>query len=147
MKGFTLLETLLVILIIVFLAALIFPLGLDFYKNQQLQTHSQQILQTLRRAQSKAMAGEQDSSFGVYFDNDNNKYILFKGNSYPTRDSQYDEVFDLPAIIAISGLPDPPEIIFSKLEGKPNWAGNVILNSGGLTQAISINEIGRVNLE
>jgi type II secretory pathway pseudopilin PulG len=143
MKGFSLIEALLALLIIVFLAALIFPLSLNFYKNQQLQTHSQQILQTLRRAQLKAMAVEQDSSFGVYITNDN--YTLFKGNSYATRDSQYDEVFDLPQIITVQGA--PREAVFSKFEGKPARPGNIVLSNDGESQTININGIGRIGLE
>lgn len=141
-KGFTLIEILLVVAIIIFLAAITFPLGLDFYKRQQLQTHSQQILQTLRRTQLKAMAVEADSSFGIYITNDN--YTLFKGVSYQNRDPQCDEVFDLPTIITVSG---PSEVVFSKFKGEPNMIGNIILNSDGLTQTININEIGRINLE
>ena len=142
MKGLTLIEILLVILIIIFLAALIFPLGLDFYKNQQLQAHSQQILQTLRRAQSKAMASETDSSFGVYLTNGN--YVLFKGDSYIARDSSYDEVFDLPMIITVQ---DPPkEVVFSKFEGKTSSIGNIVLNSNDESRTIGVNKFGTISL-
>jgi len=146
MKGFTLFEILLIISIIFFLAALVLPISLSFYSNQQMQANGQQILQTLRRAQVKAMAVEADSTFGVYFDNTNKKYILFKGNSYKEigRDAQYDEVFELPKTIMISGL---LEVVFSKLEGKPvPIGGDIALTSGGLIQVININEIGRINL-
>lgn len=142
MKGFTLLEILLVISIIVVLAVLIFPLSLNFYKNQQLESHSQQILQVLRRAQLKAMAIEEDSSFGVHFDNDEKKYTLFKGNSYSPADLNNEE-FDFPGIITISG---PSEVVFSKLEGMPSFIGDIILSSNGLTRTININPIGRINL-
>lgn len=141
-RGFTLLEILLIIAMIIVLAALILPLGLDFYKSQQLQTYTQQILQTLRRAQFKAMAGEADSNFGVYFTN--NDYTLFRGDSYAAREVQYDEVFDLPQIITVSG---PSEVVFSKSEGKPSWWGNIILSSDSFTQTININEIGRISPE
>ena len=142
-QGITLIEILLVILLIVFLALFIFPVGISFYKSQQLQTHTQGILQTLRLAQLKAMAVEQDSPFGVYITNAN--YILFKGNSFATRDVPYDEVFDLPQIITIPGA--PKEIIFSKSEGKPNWTGNIMLSSDDDNGVININEVGRINLE
>lgn len=142
MKGFTLIEILLVIAIIVILAAILVPLGLDFYKRQQLQAHSQQILQTLRRAQLKAMAVEEDSSFGVYITNDG--YILFKGISYLNRDPQYDEIFELPSIITIN---DPPkEIVFSKLEGKPSLIGDIVLNSDDESRTINVNKFGRISL-
>jgi hypothetical protein len=68
----------------------------------------------LRRAQSKAISGEFDSPFGVYLTNEN--YTLFKGQSYSQRDPQFDEVYELPAIIRVEGL---SEIVFIKTEGMP----------------------------
>jgi len=114
MKSFTLVEILLVIGIFAILISFLVPIGLNFYTSQQLETISQEMVQTLRRAQLKAMAVELDSSFGVYLTA--GKYILFKGDSYLTRDSLYDEVFNLPGIINISGL---SEVVFLKPEGKP----------------------------
>lgn len=143
MKGFTLIEIFLTIIIILLLVTLVLPLGLDFYKRQQLQVYSQQILYTFRKAQLKAMASEADSSFGVYITNDN--YTLFKGNSYAARNSQYDEVFDLPMIITVQD--SPKEFTFSKFKGKPNITGNIILNSDSQSQTITINEVGRINPE
>jgi type II secretory pathway pseudopilin PulG len=142
-KAFTLLETLMIIAIIVFLAVLIFPLGSDFYKDQQLQSATQGILQTLRRAQLKAMAVEQDSSFGVHFDNTSKIYILFKGSSYIPSDP-YNEKFDLPSTITMSS---PLDIIFSKVEGKPIVNQAITLSISNQSQVININEIGRINLE
>jgi len=116
-KSFTLLEILLVIGIISILLVFIVPLSLDFYKSQQLEAQTQSVIQTLRRAQSKAMAMELDSPFGIYFGTSN--YTLFKGSFYsdPGRDLQYDEIFDLPEIINVSGL---NEIVFLKSEGVPD---------------------------
>jgi type II secretory pathway pseudopilin PulG len=114
MNAFTLVEILVVIFLISILGFFLFSVGLNFYKSQQLESQTQTILQTLRRAQLKAMSVELDSSFGVYFTDQN--YILFKGNSYAERDPQYDEVFDLPEIIDVSGL---SEVVFLKFEGLP----------------------------
>ena len=141
MNGFTLIEVLITIFLIFILASFVVSVGLNFYKSQQLETHVQEILQTLRRAQSKAMAIELDSSLGVYLTNDN--YTLFKGNSYATRDTQYDEVFDLPQIMTVSGL---SEIVFSKFEGKPNVIGNIILDSNSENRTININKFGTISL-
>ena len=115
MSGFTLIEILITVSLISILGFFLFSIGLNFYKSQQLETQAQEILQTLRRAQSKATSVELDSSFGVYLTNDN--YTLFKGSSYLTRDPQYDEIFDLPEIIKVSGL---SEIVFLKSEGVPD---------------------------
>ncbi|TSC75288.1 MAG: Uncharacterized protein G01um101430_495 [Parcubacteria group bacterium Gr01-1014_30] len=140
--GFTLFEILLAVAILAILISITIPLGLDFYKSQQLEANTQGILQTLRRAQSKAMSAELDFPWGVYLTNDN--YILFRGSSYASRDSQYDEVFDLPLTISLSGI---SEIVFSKLEGRPNVTGDIILSSSLDVMTININEAGRVNLQ
>jgi len=112
-EAFTIIEALLVIGILAILTGLV-PLSLDFYKSWQFNTHTQGIIQSLRRAQLKAMSIEDDSSFGVYLTNNN--YVLFKGDSYLNRNKEFDEVFDLPQIITVSGL---QEIVFSKFEGIP----------------------------
>lgn len=132
--GFTLLEILLVIGIISILSVFVVPLSLDFYKNQQLEIQTQSVIQTLRRAQSKATAMELDSSFGLYITDQN--YILFKGDSYITRDVQYDEVFDLPEIIDVSGL---NEIVFLKSEGIPD--GVSAYCEGVCTPCSSLNSV------
>lgn len=142
MKAFTLLEVLIVAALLAIFTSLTLPLGLDFYRSQQLETQTQEVIQTLRRSQWKAMFQELDSSYGVYFTQQN--YVLFKGNSYLTRNAQYDEIFNLSTIINVSGI---HEVVFSKLEGKPNVAGNIILSSNGNTATININEAGRINLE
>ena len=141
-KAFTLPEVLIIVVIISILVSLTLPLGLDFYRSQQLETHTQGIIQTLRRAQLKAMSSETDSSFGVYLTNEN--YTLFQGDSYNTRSAQFDEVFYLPAVLTLSGL---SEIVFSKSEGEPNVAGDIILKSDSETRTININEMGRINLQ
>jgi len=125
LTGFTLLEILLVIGIISSLLVAIIPLGLDFYKNQELDTQTQFLIQTLRRAQSKAMSIELDSPFGVQIN------------------TPYDEVFDLPQIIKSSGL---SEVVFSKFEGKPSVTGNITLSSDNKSKTISINYFGTVSL-
>lgn len=113
MKGFTLIEVLLSFLIVAILLSLI-SFGIDFYRRQELENQVQNVLDTLRRAQFKAISVESDSSYGVYLTNEN--YTLFKGESFSQKDSQFDEVFDFPEIIRIEGL---SEIVFLKSEGIP----------------------------
>ncbi len=141
MKGISLIEILLVVGVLAILVSIILPLALDFYREQQLDTHSQGIIQTLRKAQLKTMSIENDSSFGVYLTDDS--YTLFKGDSYTNRDTQYDEILDLPVILTLSGL---QELIFSKFEGRPNVTGNIVLNSNNKSRIISINNFGMISL-
>jgi len=142
-RGLSLIEILLVVGILAILVILAPPLVLDFYKTQQLETHTQGVIQTLRRAQLKAMGVENATSFGVYLTNDD--YTLFQGASYAARDTQYDEVIDLPQIITITN--SPKEVAFSRIEGAPSATGTIILSANGESRTISINEIGRITLE
>jgi len=144
MKAFTLIEILLVVIILTVLTGSVVPISINFYKTQQLDVNVRGVIQSLRRAQLKAMSIEGDSSFGVYLTNDN--YTLFRGSSFSARDISYDEIFDLPQVITVSGI---QEIAFSKFEGMPigGLTGDVILDSSGNSRTININEIGRINLE
>ena len=143
LMGFTLIEILLVIGILTILVSLTLPLSLSFYKSQQLDSHTQDLIQVLRRAQLKAMAAEADSSFGIYFDKDQKKYILFRGDLFNPAAPDNEE-FNLPQVITINT--QFSEIIFSKLEGRPNVFGNIILDSNGDSRVININKLGRVSL-
>ena len=142
MKGFALIELFLVIIIIVFLAGLALPLSLDFYRGQQLETQCQGLVQNLRWAQLKAMTGELDSNYGLYFQD--NSYTFFKGSSYSLRDQAYDMIFDLPLAIDLSGI---SEIVFLKVAGSPSVTGLVVLTAGNLSCSVIVNEIGRVSLQ
>lgn len=142
-RSFTLIEILLVIGLLAVLVSLTLPLSLSFYKSQQLDSHTQDLIQVLRRAQLKAMTAEADSSFGVYFDEEQNKYILFRGDLFDPAAPDNEE-FSLPQIVTINT--QFSEIIFSKLEGRPNVFGNIVLDSDGERRVININKLGRVSL-
>ncbi len=138
--GLTLVELLIVIGILVLLIITSMPMAINFYKTRTMDVSLNSIVQTLRKAQLKAMSLEGDSFFGVYLTSE--KWVLFKGNSYLTRDVAYDEVFDLPKNLQLSGL---SEIVFSKLRGTPSDTGNIILTIDNRTETININEVGRIN--
>ena len=77
MKGFTLIEVLLALAIVILLVFITLPLGINFYKRQQLDSIIDEITQALRRAQLKA-SSQADYSFGVYFGSGyNGAYVLF----------------------------------------------------------------------
>jgi len=141
MKGFSLVEILIVIAILAFLLVLLAPSGIQFYRTQQLDTVTEEIVQALRKAQLNSMSVKSDSAFGVYFSS--GQYVLFRGNSYLSRDQE--EVFEILNDISFSG--DISEVVFSKLNGDPNNIGNLILTLDNKTKTININSLGRINLE
>lgn len=139
-RGFTFIEFLLVLGIFTLLITVSLPLAVDFYNNQQLNLQEQGIVQALRVAQLKAMSREFDSSFGLYINS--TQYVLFKGDSYLSRDTSFDEVYDFPTNLQVSGL---SEVVFNKLTGTTSNTGITTLTLGNKTETININEMGRVN--
>jgi len=141
-RGFTFIELLIVIAIITVLLGLSVPVGINFYRKQQLDTVTNGIVQALRRAQLKAMS-QADYSFGVYVDNGYaGEYILFRGDSYGASDDQ--ESFNVPSSFSFSGL---SEIVFSELKGIPSATGSIVFTSGNNIGTIYINEFGKISYE
>lgn len=141
MKGFTFIEILIVVAISAFLLVLLAPSGIQFYRTQQLDTVTEEIVQALRKAQLNSMSVKNDSAFGVYFSS--GQYVLFRGNSYLSRDQE--EAFEVLNDISFSG--DVSEVVFSKLSGDPNNLGNLVLTLDNKIKTININSAGRINME
>jgi len=149
-NGFTIVE---VIIVVAFFSILAF-VSVSFYQSFQvtyeLNTSINELVQNLRRAQSKAMASEGDSKHGIYFNSGYGAtYVLFKGNSYATRDTDYDEETILSNNINLTyGLGGGQEVVFSKFRGRPNNTGTITITSiNGDYKTITINTAGRVKEE
>ena len=140
-NGFSVIELILVMGILTLLLSISIPPGITFYKTREFNVHKNGIVQSLRRAQLKAMSIEGDSPFGIYVSS-GQRYVLFKGDSYATRDSSYDEIFDLPNNFQVLGV---SEFVFSKLSGTPSNIGTTTLIADTFSEDIHINELGRIN--
>ena len=129
-RAFTLVEILIAITIVGILLFLTLPMGIKFYRTQQLDTATEEVMQALRRAQLNSMAVDDDQTWTVYFES--GQYRL------------EDEVFDTLDDITFGGL---SSITFSKLTGLPTSTGNITLTLDGEVKTISINSVGRINYE
>lgn len=150
MKGFTSIEIVLVLGILLILVLVAVPFFQSFSVSHQLDTNTQEILNALRRAQAAAMGSKENSKFGVYLGTGSGaSYTFFRGDSYATRDTEYDEVYTLPQTIALSlNIGGGSEIVFGKLKGAPSVTGTVTLTSvNNETRVLNINQVGRINLQ
>lgn len=138
-KGFTLIEMLLVVALLVSISALTIPIGLSFFRAQILSEASNGIISALRESYSRAVAVKTDSSYGVRVTNDS--YVLFRGDSYNERIPEYDETFHLPGGLIVSGL---DEIVFAPVSGTPSSYGVTSLSLFGVVRTVSVNEKGLV---
>lgn len=138
--GFTLLEVMLAIAVIAILAGLSLPVFRTMLTKNDLDIAVITTAQTLRRAQILSQAVDGDTSWGVKVQSDT--ITLFKGTSFASRDSAYDETFELPTSISISGT---TEIVYVKFTGLPQTTGSAIFSTDSDTKTITINEKGMVS--
>ena len=130
-NGFTLLELIVVVAILVIVGAISIPSIVSLQKIPQLNNTSEEIINTLRIAQNKTLSSEQNSQYGVYFNTATSphQYILFKGVSFALRDSSFDQIYSISSIIEFYAVNTGGnnEVVFDKLTGSTANFGNVSL--------------------
>ena len=100
-KGFTLIEIIIVICIIILVAASLGPVGASFYRQQLLNKTEQQLIGILKQARSNAVNQINNSAFGVYIYN--NQAVLFQGFNFLDRESDQDLNYSFSGKIYFSG--------------------------------------------
>ncbi|MDP2930802.1 MAG: hypothetical protein Q8N56_04370 [bacterium] len=150
-KGFTLLELSVVVGIIILLTVLVTPSLNYFRANSALNDASEEIISVLSLAKNKAVSSEGPSRWGVYFDFASpQKYILFKGSSFVSRDQSADVVHNLPPSVEFSAIDlygGATETVFSRINGATQQFGSLSLwikNNHTKTAGIYIDSMGIV---
>jgi Tfp pilus assembly protein FimT len=138
-EGFTVLEIILIIGILGIIFAIGLPVTFDFYQNYQLQAEQNKFISLLEIARNSAMINLNQSSHGVYWDNDN--LIIFEGNDFATRNQNQDQNFPRTKAISISGT---NEITFGAISGQT--ASSVfVFNNGDKSSNVYVNQEGQIN--
>ena len=133
-------ELLIVIGIIILLAAIFVPIGLNFYQIQVFNQTNDQVIWLLKQARASAMSQKNNSAFGLYFNNQ--QITLYQGASYQTRQADLDVNYKIPESVKIEGL---GEINFSLGAGLPSQIGPIILSSNKIKKEITLNSIGLID--
>jgi len=140
-RGFTLVELLLSMMIIVVVSGLSIPLYESFNRRNDLDITAQTVASAMRRAQAYSRAPSNDAAWGIKLQSNN--IVIFQGTSYAARNATYDETINLPGSITGSGL---TEIAFGKLSGAASATGTYNLTSTtNSTKAISVNAKGTID--
>jgi len=120
-KSFTLVEVLVVIVILIIVTGITASGIFSFSKTSDLNNATEEIINILRLAQSKTLASQGASQWGVYFSTSTfpNQYILFKGDVFDSRDSSFDEVHLLPRNVEFFeiNLWQGKEVVFERITG------------------------------
>ncbi|HBT81814.1 hypothetical protein A3B26_01625 [Candidatus Giovannonibacteria bacterium RIFCSPLOWO2_01_FULL_48_47] len=124
MRGFTLLEILFALGIILVITALAVAAFSSFRQNSLLKEARAKVLSELSLARIQTLGAEGKSSWGVHFEE--TRLVRFKGSSYSASDPSNLEIL-LPAgaKIGLISLGGASEVIFERLTGRAASIGTI----------------------
>ncbi|HSX16945.1 MAG TPA: prepilin-type N-terminal cleavage/methylation domain-containing protein [Patescibacteria group bacterium] len=138
--GFTLVEMLLSVVIIMLVAGLSLPVYESFTRRNDLDLAAQNVAMTMRRAEAYARSMNYDNAWSVEVQS--STITLFQGTSFGSRNTAFDETVTIPSSITPSGL---GEVQFAKFSALPNTTGTVTLTSNtNDTRTVTVNAKGVV---
>jgi prepilin-type N-terminal cleavage/methylation domain-containing protein len=149
-RGFTLLEVLVVMGLVLMVVAFGLIFSFDDYRNTMFRNERDIAVNVLQKARNQAMnnmcfgAGCTDGkAHGVYFGTAG-QYVIFQGNSYASRDAAVDEIIEAKNDAAsFSGL---TSVVFNTLRADASVTGGSTLTvtQAGKTSAITVEPEGRI---
>jgi len=138
--GLTVIELILSLGIILILFAVSVPLLRSFLLRNDLDVVQNTVVQDTYRAINLATSGERDSNWGVKITT--GQITVFSGNSYATRNINYDETYSLASGVTISGQ---SEYVFSKFSGIPiNTGTTTLTNQANETRSFTVSSKGEI---
>jgi prepilin-type N-terminal cleavage/methylation domain-containing protein len=140
MKGFSLLEILLTISIIVVISGIGIPLYYNLQIKNDLRNTVSRVVEKNRRAQSLSRASKNDTPWGINIEGRN--VTLFSGATYDTRNGSFDETFQAPPSINFT---TDQEYTYSKVSGE--LGAPITIEVEGRNEepvTININEMGMI---
>lgn len=149
-NGFTMIEILIVIGIISIISLFVLWIGPDSYRGYLFRNERDTIVSILQKARSQAVSNicmgsgcTNGKPHGVHFGA--NKYIVFQGSDYATRDSAQDEEISSNYNLDLSGS-TITDVVFAELSGDVSLPGDIKLSDyiNGQTSDININSQGRI---
>jgi prepilin-type N-terminal cleavage/methylation domain-containing protein len=149
MKGFTLVEILVVVGIMTVIILVVLSPFRSYSTLEKLQTDTLQVKSILDRARESTVSGKNGSRYGVHFET--NRAVLFEGNSYDSSDTN-NRVTDLNSAVTISNITlssGGSDVVFQRLTGESTVSGSVVLTLVGTTtsRTISIQATGISNIQ
>lgn len=138
--GMTLIEILLSISFIAIVSSIGLAIASVYQTRNDLALTATGIAQTLRRAQTRSQAVDDDSQWGVKIQS--GTFTLFKGTSYAARSTTSDEIYAIPSTMTPSGT---TEFVFTRFTGDPSATGTVTITGIDNDQRnITLHEKGRI---
>lgn len=150
-KGFTLIELILVLAIMIILMVFLFMNVFDFFAESSLTETAKSLVFALRSTRDKAMAQEGGTSWGIRFDNPSDgtddTYAIFSGSSYSASNVISRETLPSNVEFTTPSSGSVLDVIFQQITGSTTPV-NISLRSRtkpSLTSTISVSLLGEVS--
>ncbi len=140
-KGFTILEMMLVIGILVILASSVVPLFGQLQLISGIDSTKQEMVADFRLAQRQAAAGTYGEGAGLYIAT--SSYAIYSGPSYAERNQSYDVVREMTSFITTTGFSD---MHFARYTGFPISTSSLVIidTRTNTTDTIHIDTYGAI---
>ncbi len=140
-NGFTLIEMLIAVFILMIIASLGLFIGFDQYRSYSLSAERDTVVGLLQKARNQSMNNINEAAHGVEILS--GSYVVFQGNSYATRTAAYDQILPKSLAVTTSGT---SEFVFKQLRGDMSVGiGSMTISNGVKTLTVSLNSEGRIN--
>jgi len=128
-RGFTLVEILISIAVLIVISFGIFRVFNSFDENQALQKDAAKVISVLEKARQQTLFSRDSSQYGVHFNI--NQVVLFKGDFYSSSDEDNVRT-TLHSKVNISSKNlsgGGDEVVFERLSGETNQGGTITLQN------------------
>lgn len=143
LRGFTIIEILIVMFLFALLSGTTLVFGTNYYREYNFYSEENLLISLLQKARSQAQNNINQKPHGIFFDKISGNYVLFQGVNYEHRDSDWDLVTQPNANFTMDGL---DEVVFSQLSGNVEIPGDIILdNHKGSKITIKLNSEGQID--
>ncbi len=145
MRGFTLLELLVVIAVMTILGTATLGYYHNFGKNAEIEIVASMLKSDLRRARGRAMAGDENSKWGIHSVNGLNDYYQIFKTAGDYSNGTVTETVYLPSTVIFA---EPEEsmatdALYNKISGETN-ASTLIVTSFNRSITITVTAFGAV---
>lgn len=151
--GFSLIEVVFVIAIMLLFAAFFAPISGTISGSAQIDDATDFLVANMRLARARSVARFLNATHGVYFDVSSSpqRYIVYQtpdgaSPGYAQRDASYDYVVKLPQPVTFIATPPGGDLYFLRSTGVPVPSSVTItlLHSAGGSRTIVINNLGAI---
>ena len=139
MRGFSLIELILVLALFTTISVFMFPMSVSLYNKQILTQTQGSLLSSLRSAYHQSITQKNNVPHGVKLLE--SQYVLFERQTYATREVASDIVVDFIGNTTFTGI---GEIVFTEYTGVPSATGTISLSHAQESVSMTVLETGYI---